>query len=92
MFWLAYLMEFLKKNDVQYFFPQFSWAMSLSAEAVLTQVSLITQKYTHDIFKCGVLTISLEAKMLPAQQRDLISFSSHTSEYYMERGLIFPDI
>lgn len=91
MFWLAHLVEFIKKNDVQYLSPQISWAVRLSA-AVLTQVSLITQKYIHDIFKCGVLTISLEAKMPPAQQQDLISFSSRTSEYYMERGLFFPDI
>lgn len=55
-------------------FPQFSWAMSLSAAAVLTQVSLITQKYTHDIFEFGALIISLEVKMLLAQWQNLICF------------------
>lgn len=59
--------------------------MRLPAAAVLTQVSLITQKYTHDILKCGALIISLEGKMPLTQQQDLISFSSHKSEYCMER-------
>lgn len=71
MFWLAYLVEFIKKNYVQWvFFPHFSWAVRLSAAVVLTQVSLITQKYTCDMFKCGAVIISLEAKMLLAQGQD----------------------